>query len=85
MRYWKVSVTRGHMGTGKNHGILTFFFKANNALEASDRALRMPGVKHSGHAPLSVKEISVTEYTQGRKVSAYDRAPMISSKISGRE
>lgn len=72
MRYFKVTVIRGHMGNGYTHGTLTFYYQAKNLLEAMDRAKRQGGVKHN-KMPLSACECSRKEYEEGMKYSAYAR------------
>ena len=72
-RYWKVTVTRGHMGMGNDTGMLTFYIIAPNIIEASRKALWKPGVEHRGRVPLNAREISREEYLEGRKESAYER------------
>ena len=71
MKFFMIRCERGHMGTGRSIDI-TFAIAANNLLEAQDKAKRMPSVKHTrgimfGH------EITFEEYTNYRKISAYDR------------
>jgi len=71
MRYFKVTVERGHCGSGK--AIATaFYFAAETALQALKKAQRMPSVKHH-KIPLSVVEITQEEYHQGREISAYQK------------
>lgn len=85
-RYWKITVVRGHCGHGVYDGLLTFYFEAANLLEATDRAMKMPGVKHSV-LPRAACEIGLTEYLEGRKESAYCRDGMeqVSGKAQRRE
>lgn len=70
IKYYKVSVERGH--TGRKHYRLDccFFVKAGNMVEAMDFAKNMPGMKH-GRCPMFAKEITAAEYFEGRKVNAY--------------
>ena len=70
-KYYKVTCHRGHQGRGRSIPI-SFYIAAENVLHASRIAQRMPGVKHS-KAILSCVPISVEEYMEGRKLSAYHR------------
>lgn len=69
MRYYKVTTLRGHMGYG-NSVPITFYIQAANALDASAKAQRMAGVKHTKPI-MSCIPITLSEYVEGRKVSAY--------------
>ena len=71
VKYYKVTVERGHMGMG-NSLETVFYFKAQNAYHAMCLARKMPSVKHS-KVPLKTVEITEEEYREGRKVSAYHR------------
>lgn len=71
MKYYMVLCHRGHCGTG--HGTeIKFAIRADNLLDAIDKARRMPSVKHTRMA-IYGKEISEQEYEEYRAVSAYDR------------
>ena len=70
-KYYKVTCHRGHQGRGWRIPI-SFYIAAENVLHASRIAQRMPGVKHS-KAILSFVPITVEEYMEGRKLSAYHR------------
>lgn len=70
-KYYKVTTHRGHVGVGRSVSI-TFYIAAQNALHASRIAQRMPGVKH-GRMVMSCVPISIEEYMEGRKLSAYHR------------
>ena len=72
MRFYRVSVKRGHCGAGYFLPI-TFAIAANNIVDAMDHAKRMPGVKHDRFI-LSADEISFREYCVLRKQSAYERS-----------
>lgn len=72
MRYFKVTVVRGHLGQGYGHGTLTFYYQARNLLEAMDRAKKQGGVKHD-RMPLNACECSKEEYEANIGVSAYVR------------
>lgn len=74
MKYYKVSTYRAHQGSGRTVPI-TFYIQANNALEASCLAQKMPGTKHS-RPVMSCIPITAAEYYEGRKVSAYKRADL---------
>lgn len=71
-KYYKVTTYRGHQGRGKIVPI-TFYIAAQNAMHASKIAQRMPGIKHS-RMVMSCVPISIEEYMEGRKLSAYKRA-----------
>lgn len=71
MKYYRVSCHYGHQGSGRSVPI-TFYISANNALEASLKARRMSGVKHTKPV-MSCVSISAEEYWEGRKISAYRR------------
>lgn len=70
-RYFFITCSRGHCGTGKSSEI-GFSFAAPNLLAAMDMAKRMPSVKHS-RGILYGREISFEAYTEYRTVSAYER------------
>ena len=70
-KYYKVTCHRGHQGRGRSIPI-SFYIAAENVLHASRIAQRMPGVKHS-KTIMSCVPISVEEYLEGRKLSAYHR------------
>ena len=70
-KYYKVTCQRGHQGRGRSIPI-SFYIAAENVLHASRIAQRMPGVKHS-KTIMSCVPISVEEYLEGRKLSAYHR------------
>ena len=71
MRYFSVVCHRGHCGTGHSTEI-KFAIKAQNLIEAMDKARKMPSVKHT-RLIISGKEITQEEYTKFREVSAYKR------------
>ena len=71
MKHFMVICHRGHCGTGHSTEI-KFVFIANNAIEAMDKARKMPSVKHTRLA-IAVKEITANEYNEYRQISAYDR------------
>ncbi len=70
-KYYKVTCHRGHQGRGRSIPI-SFYIAAENVLHASRIAQRMPGVKHS-KTIMSCVPISMEEYLEGRKLSAYHR------------
>ncbi len=70
-KYYRVTAHQGHQGRGRSVPI-SFYIAAENALHASRIAQRMPGVKHS-KTVMSCVPISVEEYMEGRKLSAYRR------------
>ena len=70
-KYYKVTCHRAHQGRGRSIPI-SFYIAAENVLHASRIAQRMPGVKHS-KTIMSCVPVSVEEYLEGRKLSAYHR------------
>ena len=76
MKYFMVICHRGHCGSGHSTEI-KFVFIANNALEAMDKARKMPSVKHTRLA-IVVKEITAIEYSEYRQISAYEKFNQIS-------
>ena len=70
-KYYKVTCHRAHQGRGRSIPI-SFYIAAENVLHASRIAQRMPGVKHS-KTIMSCVPISMEEYLEGRKLSAYHR------------
>ncbi len=70
-RYFMVTCSRGHMGTG-NSTEIKFAICAENLLRACDIARKMPSVKHT-RMVLSGIEITEQEYKEYRKQSAYKR------------
>lgn len=71
MKYFMVMCHRGHCGIGHSTEI-KFAIKANNLIEACDKARRMPSVKHTRLA-IYGKEITEQEYNEYRRISAYER------------
>ena len=74
MRYFMVTCSRGHCGTG-HEAVIKFAFESRNLIEAMDKAKRMPSVKHT-RGILNGKEISRIEYEEYIKISAYKRYEM---------
>lgn len=70
-KYYRVTTYRAHQGRGKSIPI-TFYIAATNCAQATRIAQRMPGVKHS-RMIMSCVPITIEEYMEGRKVSAYHR------------
>lgn len=70
MKYFAMTMERGHVGTGNFSQHITFYFSAQNMLHAMDLAKRMPGVKHS-RMPMG-REISYEEYCAHRGENAYN-------------
>ena len=73
-KYYMITCARGHVGTGHSTEI-KFAICAENLIQACDKARKMPSVKHTRLA-LYGKEITLEEYNEYRKISAYDRAPL---------
>ena len=73
MKYYKITVSGGHVGAG-NTITLTFYFEAKNMYEAIKRVCSMPCVKHDKpDVVTNAKEISKEEYEQSiNGYSAYD-------------
>lgn len=69
--YYHVRAQRGHAGA-RNYTEIVFYIKAQNIVNAMWKARRMPSVKHS-QSIISATEISLEEYQEGRKISAYQR------------
>lgn len=69
MKYYSVVVKMGHMGTGKYMPV-KLYIKANNILNATKKAQKVPGVKHD-KSPLLAKEIGQEEYEIGLQNSEY--------------
>lgn len=70
---------RGHCGAGYGTEI-KFAIRANNLLDACDKARRMPSVKHTRIA-LFGKEITEQEYIEYREISAYQRFENGSTRV----
>lgn len=76
MGYYRIVCPRGHVGRGKSAEIV-FYMKANNLPSALSAARRMPSVKHHTRRDFFTGyEVSKEEYTEARKVSAYERYPL---------
>ena len=71
MKFYMIMCHRGHCGNGHSTEI-KFAIRANNLLEARDKARRMPSVKHTRMEIFS-KEITEQEYNEYRQISAYER------------
>lgn len=69
--YYRVRAQQGHAGA-RNYTEIVFYIKAQNIVNAMWKAKRMPSVKHS-QSIVSATEISLEEYQEGRKISAYLR------------
>lgn len=69
MKYYAMTMERGHVGTGNFDQHITFYFAAESMLKAMDLAKKMPGVKHS-RMPMG-KEITYEEYLSKRGYNAY--------------
>lgn len=78
MKFYMVMCHRGHCGNGHSTEI-KFAIRANNLIEACDKARRMPSVKHTRMA-IYGKEITEQEYNEYRKISAYERFDQQSAK-----
>ena len=70
MKYYKVQVFLGHVGTGK--GIPAWLYiEAKSMLEAVDLARKFRGVKHS-KLPIQAQKITYEEYLVGRESKDYN-------------
>lgn len=78
MKYYLVMCHRGHCGTGHSTEI-QFAIEARNLLDACDIAKKMPSVKHT-RMIICGREITKEEYTEYRKISAYDRYSNINKR-----
>ena len=78
MKFYMVMCHRGHCGNGHSTEI-KFAIRAENLLDAIDKARRMPSVKHTRMA-IYGKEITETEYNEYSQVSAYERFNQQSTK-----
>ena len=74
-----IMCSREHCGAGYGTEI-KFAIRANNLLDACDKARRMPSVKHTRIA-LFGKEITEQEYIEYREISAYQRFENGSTRI----
>lgn len=70
MKYYAMTMERGHVGTRNYDAHITFYIAAENMMHAMSIAKRMPGVKHS-RMPFG-KEITYAEYASHRGENAYD-------------
>lgn len=78
MKYYMITCHRGHCGSG--HGTeIKFAIMAKNLIAACDMARKMPSVKHT-RLVLCGREITEEEFTEYRKISAYERNPMYRSE-----
>ena len=72
MKYYAITMERGHVGTGNFSQHITFYIAANDMLSACDIARHMPGVKHS-RFPVKATAIDQTvfEMQKMNKYNAY--------------
>ena len=71
MHHYMIICHRGHCSTGHSTEI-KFAIRANNLLEACDKARKMPSVKHT-RLVIYGKEITEQEYNEYRQISTYER------------
>lgn len=71
MKYYKITVRRGHVGYA--NATITFYEKAKNMLEACDKARKHGGVKHN-RLPTEAVEITADEFYANNTSNAYERA-----------
>lgn len=79
MKFWMITCHRGHCGNGRSSEI-RFAIAAKDLLTACDIAKKMPSVKHTRMIAYG-KEITEEEFTEYRKISAYDRYQQHSAKF----
>jgi hypothetical protein len=72
MKYYKVLCERAHVGKGRT-AYITFYYEAENALHAMNKAKCQRGTKRS-KLPLGCSEVSKEEYLANISTSAYVRA-----------
>lgn len=72
MKYYKVLCERAHVGKGRT-AYITFYYEAENALHATNKAKRQRGTKRS-KLPLTCQEVTKEEYLENISTSAYVRA-----------
>ena len=72
MKYYKVVAHRAHQGCVRIIPFI-FYILSDNAIKASSIAQSMAGTKHS-KGIMSCIPITIEEYLEGRKISAYQRA-----------
>lgn len=72
MKYYKVICERAHVGKGVT-AYITFYYRANNVIEAINKAKRQRGTKRR-KLPIACQEVSKEEYENNIKTSAYVRA-----------
>lgn len=72
MRYFAVTCKHGHHGA-RNFCPITFGIAAETAIDACAHAQSMPGVKHD-QIVINCTEITLEEYNEMRKQSAYERS-----------
>lgn len=72
MKYYKVLCERAHVGKGRT-AYITFYYEAENALHATNKAKRQRGTKRS-KLPLACQEVTKEEYMENISTSAYVRA-----------
>ena len=69
MRYYKVQVELGHLGTGANLPCW-IYVKAKNIMHAINIARKFPAAKHAKLPPSAI-QITKEEYINGRKSEDY--------------
>ena len=69
LKYYKVYVRLGHVGTGK-YAETCLFFASKSIIEAIDLAKHTPGVKHR-LLPFKAIEISKEDYILGKQIDHY--------------
>ena len=77
MKYWLVVCYVGHCGKRShgNHRDIALAIEATTSVEALMMAKRFPGVRHSNSRYIcSTREITMEEYYERRKFSAYEKA-----------
>ena len=72
MKYFKAIMPMGHVGKGRYREILIYVY-GETLLKAMDFVKKLPGMKH-GRTPLSIVEITKSEYEEGVAKNGYRKA-----------
>ena len=70
MKYFAMTMERGHVGTKNFDCHITFYIAADSMVHAMNIAKKMPGVKHS-RMPFG-REISYAEFAAHKGENAYE-------------
>ena len=72
MKHYKVTCERAHVGKGRT-AYIVFYYEAENALHAMNKAKLQRGTKRS-KMPIACVEVTKEEYMENISTSAYVRA-----------